>query len=184
MLSTSYQAELEALHKRAGNRWGSTGHRYAFPIAHWATLWGCQSILDFGCGKGTLAYTLGPEGWDVREYDPGIPGKNADPLPADCVVSTDVLEHVEPDMIEATLAQLAGLTRKCGWHLIAQYPASARDNLSDGRNAHLTILNTGEWLRLFKQAFPDAQVDARDYIRPGREGRKPKPACIITVQRK
>lgn len=181
-LSTEYQNQLRTLHQRPG--WGTTGHRYAYEILSWARLWECRDILDYGCGKGTLGKALGAEGADVREYDPGIPGKDAEPSPADCVVSTDVLEHVEPDQIDATLAQLARLTKRAGWHLIAQYPASSKDQLPDGRNAHLSLLSTEEWLARFKRAFPDADVQIRDYVRPNREGRARKPACIVTIQRK
>ncbi len=93
----------------------------AYRAAQWSTMvntliWlhGCTSVLDYGCGQGSLHDTL----WlaercqDLREYEPGVIGKDARPEGADLVVATEVLEHVEPDQIDAVLSHLRVLALK------------------------------------------------------------------------
>ena len=79
-----------------------------------------------------------------QDYDPAIPGKDAPPGPADLVVCTDVLEHVEPEHLDAVLDDLQRLAKKSLFLLIATRPASKA--LPDGRNAHLTIEPPKWWI--------------------------------------
>ena len=37
--------------------------------------------------------------FEIKEYDPAIPGKDSLPEPADIVVCSDVLEHIEPNYL-------------------------------------------------------------------------------------
>ena len=62
---------------------------------------GVQTLLDYGCGKGTLKPAILAQAPDliVAEYDPAIPGKDSEPQPCDIVVCIDVLEH-EPVQVE------------------------------------------------------------------------------------
>lgn len=98
-----------------------------------------QTVLDYGCGKGLLAKNLSIPIW---EYDPAIPGKDSPPRPADLVVCTDVLEHIEPEYLDAVLRDLARVTLKTGYFVICTGPAGK--TLPDGRNAHL-IQQPREW---------------------------------------
>lgn len=91
-----------------------------------------RSVLDYGCGKGLLARSLG---FPIWEYDPGVPGKEEAPRPADLVICTDVLEHVEPEHLEAVLADLGRVTKRIAYLTIHTGPSGK--TLSDGRNAHL-----------------------------------------------
>ena len=71
-----------------------------------------KSILDYGCGKGKLKIEMSDiHGIAVQEYDPAIEGKDAMPEPAELVVCTDVLEHIEPVHINAVLRHLRELTK-------------------------------------------------------------------------
>jgi hypothetical protein len=99
-----------------------------------------KTVLDYGCGKGTLAEVL--PNYKVAEYDPNIDGKNDRPQPAELVVCTDVLEHIEPDLIDNVLADLRSLTQKKLFFNIATRPA--KKVLADGRNAHI-LLQPAEW---------------------------------------
>jgi 2-polyprenyl-3-methyl-5-hydroxy-6-metoxy-1,4-benzoquinol methylase len=98
-----------------------------------------KTILDYGCGKGTLKRDLG---FDIAEYDPGIPGKDSAPEPADVVVCIDVLEHIEPECLDDVLAHMHSLMGQFGMFVIST--REARKLLPDGRNAHL-IVQEWEW---------------------------------------
>lgn len=104
-----------------------------------------NSILDFGCGKGNLVSTLKEKYPDkqIYGYDPANPEFDKEVPCVDMVVSTDVLEHVEPEHIEDTLEMLS-LKGKFHYHLISCAPAKLI--LPDGRNAHL-IQEGPDWWR-------------------------------------
>jgi hypothetical protein len=57
------------------------------------------------------------------------------PFPAELVCCIDVLEHIEPDKIDAVLDHLKSLTQGIAFLSIDTGPA--KKTLSDGRNAHL-----------------------------------------------
>lgn len=99
---------------RFGYRWVADALRLSEPG---------DTILDFGCGKSTFAKAMAGTGRTVREYDPGIPGKDAPPEPADLVVCTDVLPFVESDRLEATAAHIESLARKALFVAVPFHPA-------------------------------------------------------------
>jgi len=104
-----------------------------------------KSILDYGCGEGRFkeaAAMLAPE-IKVTEYDPAIPGKDALPTPAELVICTDVLEHVEPDLLDAVLWHIRSVTIKGAILLPNLLPA--KKVLPDGRNAHLIQESPAWW---------------------------------------
>jgi hypothetical protein len=103
-----------------------------------------HTVLDYGCGKGDLKPALAVRApyLDVREYDPAIPGKAQLPEPAEIVCCLDVMEHIEPEFLEAVLAHIGALTLRCCIMRVALIPA--HKTLNDGRNAHL-ILESPEW---------------------------------------
>jgi hypothetical protein len=106
-------------------------------------------ILDYGCGKQTLAARLPT--LDIRGYDPAMPGLQTPPEPADLVVCTDVLEHVEADCIDDVMEDLCRVTRYAAFVTVATRPA--RKTLADGRNAHLIVENLHWWRTRFLQRF-------------------------------
>lgn len=135
--------------------WGLGGRQFVGHVIHLIGKVDAKSVLDYGCGRGTLKAALDSAEnealcLDVREYDPGIEGKSELPEPADIVVCTDVLEHVEPDRLKAVLAHIFDLTRKVCFAVVATRPAEKR--LPDGRNAHLIIDNAGWWVEQFRSA--------------------------------
>lgn len=121
---------------------GHSSSRHYSHIDQMARSLGARSLLDYGCGKGALARALSH--LLVEEYDPAIPGKDSPPAPADFVVCTDVLEHIEPDCLDDVLDDLKRCTLKGIFMTIATRPAAK--TLEDGRNAHLIQQGPDWWL--------------------------------------
>jgi cyclopropane fatty-acyl-phospholipid synthase-like methyltransferase len=106
-----------------------------------------SSILDFGCGVGSLVNTLAatyPQK-NIYGYDPGNENfsNKFENQKFDLVISTDVLEHIEPEFLDQTLEFLKKKSNRF-YHLIALAPSKVI--LPDGRNAHL-ILKSKDWWR-------------------------------------
>jgi FkbM family methyltransferase len=112
------------------------------------------SVLDYGCGKSTLAMALP---FPIWEYDPAIPGKDAPPRPADLVICTDVMEHVEKEFLEAVLLDLARCTLKVCYLVVNTAPA--RKTLADGRNAHLIQKPLEWWQEMLSRYFEVAKIE-------------------------
>lgn len=139
LLSPEYRELNQKLHEK-GN-YGISGQRYANAVMSLCNGFGTNDVLDYGCGQRTLENALG---FEIKNYDPCIPGLETTPEPADIVACTDVLEHVEPYYLDAVLDDLARLTKRAGFFVIANRPA--KKFLEDGRNAHL-IQEPYHWWR-------------------------------------
>lgn len=144
LITPAYAEEQRRLH--ASPDYGSGSHRHAHLVAGIARLEGCRSVLDYGCGKGTIGAILRARSdLDVREYDPAIAGKDHAPQPADLVTCLDVMEHIEPPCFDDVLADLRRLSTKRLFVDVATKFTKSRW-LSDGRNSHL-IVEENEWWR-------------------------------------
>lgn len=139
-ISEAYRAENANLFIKS-ERYGTSGAKYAELIRPLAD-WGRKTILDYGCGRRTLAARLGPA-YRITHYDPAIPEFAASPVPHPIVVCTDVLEHVEPAYLDAVLADLRRCTLERAFIAVALGPSS--QTLTDGRNAHLLQEPPGWW---------------------------------------
>jgi len=150
-LITPYYAEQNAaMHRR--QPWGESGKKYVHDVIAYANELHAENILDYGCGRGTLKQALTKHGFDlcpVIEYDPAIPGKEALPGQADLITCTDVLEHIEPELIHNVLEHLYRLTVKGCYLVIATRDCDAV--LPDGRKAHLIIEGPEYWEGLIKK---------------------------------
>lgn len=122
---------------------------------------GGGTVLDYGCGKGALKRALGVP---IAEYDPAVAEHAAAPSGANLVVCSDVLEHVEPDCLDAVLDHLQALTLRVGYFVIAT--RKAKKQLADGRNAHLIVEPGKWWMRKLEQRFEVRQIsdDGRELI--------------------
>lgn len=138
LISTEYLALQRRLH--AQGSYGISSGRWVAAVRDVRERFCCDDILDYGCGQGRLRAAIP----DVTEYDPAIAGKDAEPAPADLVVCTDVLEHVEPENLDDVLRHLRSKTRKRLFFNIALRPAIKV--LADGRNAHLIVESAAWWL--------------------------------------
>ena len=110
------------------------------------------TFLDYGCGKGSLQETMRSEYTQLdqlayRGYNLG----DDDPLPADLVTSTDMMEHVEPECVSAVLNHIQSLTKRVAFFAIDTQPA--RKTLPDGRNAHICLKPYEYWEGQIKKRF-------------------------------
>src|SRR5881394_1730573 len=147
MLITEDYRRLNAeLHSR-GN-YGVSGHKWASKVFDLAGQCEARTVLDYGCGRGTLGAAMRKNypDWagDFLEYDPAIPGKETKPTQADLVVCGDVLEHIEPDCLLAVLDDIRSIARKAVFLVVAT--RLAVKTLADGRNAHLIVEPVEWWL--------------------------------------
>ena len=156
MISPEYAALNAELHQRKPG-YGSKGKMWAPRVRELARKVGAATILDYGSGKGSLARVL--DDLDVREYDPAVPGKDAAPEPADLVVCTDVLEHVEPGCLDAVIAHIASLAIKAALVAVACRPG--KRELLDGRPDHLIVEPPEWWRNRLARIAPFQAIPAR-----------------------
>jgi hypothetical protein len=138
LITDAYRAANEALH--AATDFGVTAPRFAQAINAVARRYKALSVLDYGSGPREHVKAMGLS--RVTSYDPCVPALSARPQPAHLLVSCDVLEHIEPDLLDNVLDDMAALTLRAAFLTIATGPA--RKVLLDGRNAHL-IQEGSEW---------------------------------------
>lgn len=146
-ISALYRELNKTLHQ-TNLAYGVGGQKYVETVKTLVEKCQFTSVLDYGCGKGLLAKGLP---YPIWEYDPAIPGKDISPRPADLVVCTDVLEHIEPDHLAAVLADLKRVVKKVGYFTIHTGPA--KKTLPDGRNTHLIQRPRGWWKKVLQQVF-------------------------------
>jgi 2-polyprenyl-3-methyl-5-hydroxy-6-metoxy-1,4-benzoquinol methylase len=139
------------MHQRT--KWGADGHKHAEKVYEIMARNGLLTALDYGCGRGTLKAKMHEiaDVVTVKEYDPAIPGKNSLPAPAEMVVCTDVLEHIELGMIGGVLKHLNELTENAAYLVISCRYANAV--LPNGKNAHLIVKPPDWWLIKIKKHF-------------------------------
>lgn len=141
MLITPEYRELNRQLHQTSEKYGTSGHNWRAVVRDIADH-GRLSILDYGCGKATLALSLGPA-YRVTNYDPCIEGLDTPPEPHDVVVCGDVMEHIEPELVMNVLRDIRRLTRVRALFVIGMQPAMK--TLADGRNAHLSLHTLDEW---------------------------------------
>ena len=146
LVTQNYKALNRELHESIPE-YGGNGHLWASMIDDIAVSIKTRDVLDYGCGKESLKSRLSY----VKGYDPCIPGLDETPAPADFVVCTDVLEHIEPECIEDVLNDIKRVTKRLVFAVIESRPAMK--TLPDGRNAHLIQEPPEWWLPKFFNRF-------------------------------
>lgn len=127
-------------------KYGESGHKNADNVLGILVgLGGTPSMLDYGCGKSWLRIALQEMNWqgEIREYDPALKGFDALPSPANVVTCTDVLEHIEPGLLDNVLKHIRSLTIDVCYLNIATRPANKI--LPNGMNAHLIVESPKWW---------------------------------------
>jgi hypothetical protein len=155
VISEGYRRQQQELHKNPD--YGTMSIEFAPIVKQVLEAGKLQSLSDYGAGKQNLIKTLnGKFGVqiDYRPYDPAFP-EYGEPQPADLVCCIDVLEHIEPELLDNVLDELQRITVRYG--LYSVHTGAAIKVLSDGRNAHLTQQPSSWWLPRLCQRF---EIDA------------------------
>lgn len=140
-ITEEYKEQNRQLHQSNPN-YGVSGAKWAGLVGDVYKQCDCASVLDYGCGKQTLAKAA-PH-LMIKGYDPCIEGLDSLPAPADLVVCGDVMEHVEEGCVDDVLDHIYSLARKAVIFVIST--RKAVKTLPDGRNAHITIKPGNWWL--------------------------------------
>jgi hypothetical protein len=165
LISETYRAQQQHLHETTD--YGTASIAYAPLVSQIIDTIEVDHLLDYGCGaKCNLAATLFRPGFKnkpklehvqpghkfkYQAYDPGVP-KFADlPIPAQMVTCIDVLEHIEPDCLDAVLDHLKKLTEVILFCTVHTGPAAK--TLPDGRNAHINQQPMSYWLPKLWERF-------------------------------
>lgn len=120
-----------------------------------------DSILDVGCGDGRLIKFLAGKGYDVYGLDittaqiQGIKANRLfeDPIwetglrdnAVDWVISTDVMEHLPPEMVQRSIMELTRVAKKGQVHRIATFD----DHGYYGHKVHLSVHPIAWWNEQF-----------------------------------
>lgn len=154
LISDEYRKEQERLHAKGG--YGVIAKKFAPLVAGLMENNQIKHILDYGCGKNNSLLAgfrkMGyKKNFKYQAYDPGVPKYSEPPVPAELVCCIDVLEHIEPELLEDVLDHLCSLTEVLTFLTVHTGPAAK--TLSDGRNAHLIQKPPEWWLPKFQERW-------------------------------
>jgi hypothetical protein len=178
LISAEYLELNQKLH-RENLAYGVGGGKHADTVLRLAQNLKSTSVLDYGCGKGYLAKSIP---FPIWEYDPAVSGKNESPRPADLMVCTDVLEHIEPDRILFVLDDIRRCTRQLGFFVIHTGPSLKL--LADGRNAHILQRDAKWWAKMLSKFFRVGKVIENApllYVVVEPQGIKKPQAVLVSV---
>jgi|688.fasta_scaffold84225_4 hypothetical protein len=157
MISDEYKIQLQKLH---GREKFSSGLIKYVEIKKFIELYQPKSLLDYGCSTGKLIEQLKIDFPNINPldgFDPAVPMFDTIKEKSyDCIISNDVIEHIEPEVLDQTLKQMQELFKNYAWFIIACYPA--KKLLPDGRNAHLIVESDEWWLNKIKNIFNKSTI--------------------------
>lgn len=116
-------------------------------------------LLDYGAGKLRLRDSITVD-VNYTAYEPSNPEYDSEPEPTEFVTCIDVLEHIEPELLDNVLDDLQRVTLKYG--LFTIHTGKAVKTLPDGRNAHLTQQPYTWWQPKIKERFDIVKEVAMD----------------------
>lgn len=154
LISSDYREQQEKLHENPN--YGVASIEFADTVAKMVNEMGVTNLLDYGAGKCRLMQTINEKhlvkhAFQYIPYDPAVPRFADPPEPAEMVCCIDVLEHIEPDLLDNVLNDLERLTEAVGFFTVHCGPAAKV--LSDGRNAHLIQMPPEWWLPKIMERF-------------------------------
>jgi len=165
LISESYRRMQETLHENPD--YGTASVEFAPTVADFIRTHSIRELLDYGAGKGRLGQELRKlirTPLAIQHYEPSSARWSRAPDPSELVACIDVLEHIEPELLDNVLDDLKRVTRRYGLFTIATGPA--RKILPDGRNAHLIQQPPAWWLPKLMQRFELAHFNrfARGFL--------------------
>lgn len=128
-----------------------------------------KTILDYGCGEVLLKKYVEEHGITDREwtlYDPAMAEFNIRPTGTfNMVITTDVLEHVEPHMIRKVIQELYDYSDNILFNDIACYYTYNHflDGPYIGQDFHINIEAPDVWRKLFSHLNIETLV-SKPYI--------------------
>jgi hypothetical protein len=158
LITEEYREMQRKLHENP--KYGVASLAYAPIIAQvigqlrTAELLDATELLDYGAGKGRLGQALHEHiktPLKVHHYDPAVPLWSRPPEPCNLVACVDVLEHIEPNLLDNVLDDLKRVTLRYG--IFTVHTQAAQKVLPDGRNAHLIQQPTHWWLPKITERF-------------------------------
>jgi hypothetical protein len=152
LITEEYRKMQQQLHENPN--YGVASVAFAPLVAQVIEAIGAEELLDYGAGKGRLGQTLKQHlkrPLSICHYEPAIPEWSATPAPSRLVACIDVLEHIEPVLIDNVLDDLQRLTAGVG--VFTVHTGAAMKVLPDGRNAHLIQQPAMWWLPKFFARF-------------------------------
>lgn len=149
LITEQYRAEQAALHAR-GN-YGTASLQFGVIVSQLVERVGAKTLLDYGCGSMQNLTKVLDVDVLYSGYDPAVPAFALEAQPADLVCCIDVLEHIEPDLLDNVLDDLQRVTVRHGFFTVHTGPAFK--TLSDGRNAHLTQQPPAWWFPKLSERF-------------------------------
>ena len=162
LISDDYKRQQEYLHENTV--YGTASIEYAPLVAEIVNNLGVSELLDYGCSaRCNLIKTINEKRLVKHQfkyipYDPAVERFSETPTPTEMVACIDVLEHIEPDLLENVLNDLERVTEVVGVFTVHCGPAAKV--LQDGRNAHLIQKPSEWWLPKIMERF-DLQSFAR-----------------------
>jgi hypothetical protein len=152
LISEEYRRMQEELHRNPN--YGIASVQYAPLVASVLKSYGVTEFLDYGAGKGRLAFAVENRldvPLTVHHYEPAIREWASPPQPCRFVTCIDVLEHIEPGRLDDVLDDLKRVVAERGLFTVHTEPADKM--LPDGRNAHLIQQPPEWWLPRFLERF-------------------------------
>lgn len=152
LISEEYRQMQQQLHENP--KYGVASLEYAPLVAQILETIHANELLDYGAGKGRLGIALRERVQRplvIHHYDPAIPQWSMAPAPCAFVACIDVLEHIEPHLLDNVLDDLQRVTAGFGVFTVHTFPAIKL--LPDGRNAHLIQQPPSWWLPKLMQRF-------------------------------
>lgn len=152
--------QYKLLHQR--NPGYGNGRAYSSQIVALCKENDYKTILDYGCGKGSLTEYLRLAGFECMGYDPAI--KEVQNLPDvvfDLVVSNDVLEHLSPDSYKDDLRIIRSKTSGGIFLNISCRPAV--HHLPNGNNCHTLVRSPSFWIEELTNEWSDMKITHHEF---------------------
>jgi hypothetical protein len=146
--SSKYQSMLIDMHKK--RPWGGAVDGSIERINTYARLSEVKSILDYGSGYGAfkdkIEATYTDVVYSIHEYEPGQPELAGDPPICDASICIDVMEHIEPKLVDNVIEHIHNKTNKWTFQKICLRAATGNFP-GTKQNLHLIVMPAAWWVK-------------------------------------
>jgi len=139
--------------------YGASGIEYYHAILDFINFHSPNSVLDFGCGKGTLVEKLREttSGVIIDGFDPALQKFEITRLKTyQMIITTDVLEHIHIDELDTLFKDIKKFQPNTMYHVVCN--REAVHILPDGSNAHKIVESVEWWAEKIKTSFDEYDV--------------------------